>query len=172
MYSGDNQLADWNMTDWNTLIDEHGALVLRISWRILGNRVDVEDNVQDVFLKAVQLRGREKVRHWRGLLRRMATLGAMAALRRRRGHVPLDDVSPVDPQDRPDESAMRQELQQQLRQALAELPDREGIVFSLRYFEGLTLNEIAESLEISYSAAGTALSRARSKLEGVLSKEG
>jgi RNA polymerase sigma-70 factor (ECF subfamily) len=157
------------MTDWNTLIDEHGYLVLRISWRILGNRADVEDNVQEVFLKAIQLQGREEVRHWRGLLRRMATLGALAALRRRRGHVPLDDVSPVDPQDRPDESAMREELQQQLRRALAELPDREGAVFSLRYFEGLTLNEIAESLEISYSAASTALSRARSKLEGVLS---
>jgi RNA polymerase sigma-70 factor, ECF subfamily len=168
MYSGDDNLADWNMTDWNTLIDEHGSLVLRISWRILGNRADVEDNVQEVFLKAVQLRGREEVRHWRGLLRRMATLGALAALRRRRGHLPLDNVSPVDRQERPDESAMRQELQQRLRHALADLPDREGAVFSLRYFEELTLNEIAESLEISYAAAGTALSRARSKLESVL----
>ncbi len=168
MYSGDDKLADWNMTDWNTLIDEHGSLVLRISWRILGNRADVEDNVQEVFFKAVQLRGREEVRHWRGLLRRMATLGALAALRRRRGHLGLDNVSPVDRQERPDESAMRQELQQRLRHALADLPDREGAVFSLRYFEELTLNEIAESLEISYAAAGTALSRARSKLESVL----
>jgi RNA polymerase sigma-70 factor (ECF subfamily) len=168
MYVGDDKLAETPMTDWNSLIDEHGSLVLRISWRILGNRADVEDNVQDVFLKAVQLQGREQVRHWRGLLRRMATLGALAALRRRRGHLTLEDVAPVDPQERPDKSAMRQELQHRLRQALAELPDREGAVFSLRYFEGLTLREIAESLEISYAAAGTALSRARGKLESVL----
>ncbi len=35
------------MPDWNTLLEEHGPLVLRISWRILGNRADVEDNLQD-----------------------------------------------------------------------------------------------------------------------------
>ena len=63
---------------------------------------------------------------------------------------------------------MRRELQARLRRALAELPDREGAVFSLRYFEGMTLSEIAESLEISYAAAGPALSRARSRLEGVI----
>ncbi|MHC4402670.1 MAG: RNA polymerase sigma factor [Planctomycetota bacterium] len=156
------------MVDWNTLVDEHGPLVLRISWRILGSRADVEDNVQDVFLRAVELHGREEVRHWRGLLRRLATLGALGALRRRRGHLPLEEVSPVDPRERPDESAMRRELQARLRHALADLPAREGAVFSLRYFEGLSLREIAESLGIGYAAAGTALSRARSKLDNVL----
>lgn len=164
----DDKLADRPMVDWNTLIEEHGPLVLRISWRILGNRADVEDNVQEVFLQAVRLQGREEVRHWRGLLRRLATLGALGSIRRRRGHLPLEDVSPVDPRERPDESAMRRELQRRLRLALAELPDREGAVFSLRYFEGMTLAEIAESLEISYAAAGTALSRARSKLDRAL----
>ena len=164
----DNLMVDWLMVDWNTLVDEHGPLVLRISWRILGNRADVEDNVQEVFLRAVQLHEREKVRHWRGLLRRLAVSGALNSLRRRRGHLPLDEVSPVDPRERPDESAMRRELQSRLRCALAELPNREGAVFSLRYFEGMRLQEIAESLEISYAAAGTALSRARSKLESVL----
>ena len=156
------------MPDWNTLIDEHGPLVLRISWRILGNRADVEDNVQEVFLRAVELHGREQVRHWRGLLRRLATFGALNTLRHRRGHLPLEEVSAVDPQERPDEAAMRRELQMRLRHALAKLPDREAAVFSLTYFEGMTLREIAESLQISYAATGTALSRARSKLENVL----
>ena len=63
---------------------------------------------------------------------------------------------------------MRRELQGRLREALAGLPEREGAVFSLRYFEEMTLREIAESLEISYAAAGTALSRARRRLEGIL----
>lgn len=35
------------MPDWNTLVEEHGPLAPRISWRILGNRADVEDNLQD-----------------------------------------------------------------------------------------------------------------------------
>ena len=157
------------MVDFNRLLDEHGSLVLRISWRILGNRADVEDNVQEIFLRAIQIQGREKVRHWRGLLRRLATFGALEKLRRRRDHLGLEDVSPADPGETPDESAMRHELQTRLRDAMADLPEREGAVFSLRYFEGMTLNEIAGSLGISYAAAGTALSRARGKLEGVIS---
>lgn len=156
------------MPDWDTLVNEHGPMVLRISWRILGNRADVEDNVQEVFLRAVELQGRQTVRHWPGLLRRLATFRALDTLRRRRGHLPLQEISAIDARESPDESAMLRELQTRLRAALAKLPDREGAVFSLAYFEGMTLREIAESLGISYSAAGTALSRARGKLETVL----
>ena len=156
------------MVDWNTLIDEHGPLVLRISWRILGNRADAEDNAQDVFLKAYRLQRREKVQHWRGLLRRMASLGALERLRRRRAQTSLKDLTPVDSGEGPQESAMRGELQSNLRIALAELPPREGAVFTLRFFEEMSLQEIADSLEISYTAAGAALSRARAKLEQAL----
>ena len=40
------------MIDWNALVEEHGPLVVGISWRILGNAADVEDNVQEVFFSA------------------------------------------------------------------------------------------------------------------------
>ena len=42
------------MADWNTLIDEHGPLVLRISWRILGNRADAP--VLEVLMQGAKLR--------------------------------------------------------------------------------------------------------------------
>ena len=47
---------------------------------------------------------------------------------------------------------------------MAELPEREAAVFTLKYFEQLDLREVSEELAISYSAAAKALSRARSKL--------
>ena len=157
------------MVDWNDLLDEHGSLILRISWRILGNQADAEDNLQEVLVKAIQIEDRETVRHWRGLLRRLTTFSALEKLRRRRDHLALSDDSIADPGDSPEQLAIRQELKMRLRGALATLPRREGAVFSLRYFEELTLNEIAESLGISYAAAGTALSRARSKLHNIVS---
>jgi len=153
------------MIDWEALIDEHGPLVVRISWRILGHASDVEDNVQEVFLDAYRLHAKEPIRHWRGLLRRLATLGALARLRRRRNEVPLDDVTPLDRGELPEQSASRRELEGKLRAAVATLPDREGASFCLRYFEGLELSEIARSLGISYSAAATAICRARGKLQ-------
>ena len=151
--------------DWNSLLDEHGPLVVRISWRLLGNAADVEDNVQETFLQAYQLALRQHVRHWRGLLRRVATCTALARLRRRRADVPLDAEAVASPQPAPDDEAAARELGQRLRRAVAKLPEREAAVFSLRYFEDLSLAEIAETLGIGYAAAGTALSRARAKLE-------
>ena len=153
------------MTDWEALIDEHGPLVVRISWRILGHASDVEDNVQQVFLDAYELHAKEPIRHWRGLLRRLATLGALARLRRRRNPIPLDDIMPLDRGERPDQSASRHELEDRLRLAVAALPEREGASFCLRYFDALELTEIAQSLGITYSAAATAVSRARAKLQ-------
>jgi RNA polymerase sigma-70 factor, ECF subfamily len=153
------------MIDWEALIDEHGPLVVRISWRILGHASDVEDNVQQVFLDAYRLHAKEPVRHWRGLLRRLATVGALARLRGRRKGVQFDDIVPLDPGERPDETASRRETEDRLRAAIAALPEREGASFALRYFEQLELPEIAASLGITYSAAATAISRARAKLK-------
>jgi RNA polymerase sigma-70 factor (ECF subfamily) len=146
-------------------------MVISISWRILGNAADVEDNVQDVFLEACRIQGRATVRHWRGLLRRLATLGALAKRRQRRRHASLAEVSPLDVKSLPpDQAAIRQEEESHLRDAVAALPEREGAVFALRYFENLDLPEIANCLGISYSAAGAALSRARTKLTLIFSE--
>lgn len=156
------------MTDWDARIDEYGPMVYRISWRILGNAADVDDNAQEVFLDAYRLGQRQRVRSWPGLLRRLATLGALARLRKRRAAVPLDPEQPADKHETPDEIAIARELQARLRSAVSELPAREGAVFSLRYFEGLDLAAVAATLQIQYGAAATALSRARAKIEADL----
>jgi RNA polymerase sigma-70 factor (ECF subfamily) len=158
------------MVDWNALIDQYGPMVIRVSWRILGHGADVEDNVQEVFLDAFRLQKRERVRHWGGLLRRLATVGALAKLRRRRHESSLDMVCPPARESPPEDDLIARELEARLRRAVAALPEREGVVFSLRYFEGLGLPEIAASLGIKYPAAATALSRARAKLEAVFAE--
>jgi RNA polymerase sigma-70 factor (ECF subfamily) len=158
------------IVDWNALIDEYGPVVVRISWRILGNGADVEDNVQEVFFEAFRFHNRETVRHWGGLLRRLATIGALAKLRRRRHELSLEVVGQPACESRPEEGPIARELEARLRRAVAALPEREGAVFSLRCFEGLELPEIAAALGIKYSAAATALSRARAKLEAVFAE--
>jgi len=155
------------MTDWNALIENHGRAVFRISWRILGNAADVEDNVQEVLLAAVRFSRKRKVASWEALLRRLAVLKALDRLRERyrRRSSPLDERDvPVDGAQ-PEEALRERELTERLRRAVARLPNREAVVFSLRTFEDCTLDEISTMLGIGYSAAGAALSRARKKLE-------
>jgi RNA polymerase sigma-70 factor, ECF subfamily len=156
------------MTDWKELVDTCAPMVIGISWHILGNAADVDDNVQDVFLAACRIHERTTVRHWPGLLRRLATLGALAKRRQRRHHASLAELSPPDTKTlSPEVYAIRREEETNLRDAVAALPQREGAAFVLCYFENLELPEIARCLGISYSAAGTALSRARARLKDI-----
>jgi RNA polymerase sigma-70 factor (ECF subfamily) len=144
-------------------------MAFEAAWRVLGHAQDTEDAVQDALVDALQLYRRDTVRNWGGLLRQLATRRALDRLRRRRPELPVESepASPVSGQ--PEQLAAARELAVELRRAVADLPDRQAGVFSLRYFAELTNPEIATVLGISVEAVGVALSRARTALSRKLS---
>lgn len=153
------------MDDWRQLLRDYGALVYATAWRILRRREDVEDIVQEVFVEAWQARGRQSVEQLGGWLRRTTLCRAFDRLRAASRHIAVSiDEQPVAAGSSPDEFAELTELEERLRSAVAELPERERMVFSLRYFEAMTNQEIADALSITPSAVSTALSRSRQKL--------
>lgn len=155
--------------DWDGLFESHSDDLVGICWRILGRRADVEDCVQEAFVKAVQIERRETIRNWPGLLRRLAVLTALEVLRKRRvRHDTLLSENAYDPpanDDAADELAIRRELENRLRQEVAALPSQEAVVFCLRYFELATVSETAHTLGISTGAVATASLRARKRLQ-------
>ena len=156
------------MTDWDRIVREHGPMVFGAAWRILGHAADTEDVVQEVFLEAYRLRAAGPVRHWRGLLRRMAACRALDRLRQRRSTRPLDGLGLASRDHGPEENAAGAELAGRLRRAVGRLPPREAAVFCLRYFEDLSYQEIAEALHVTTGAVAVALHKARAKLEALL----
>jgi len=156
------------MTDWDRLVRQHGPTVYHTAWRILGHVADTEDVTQEVFLEANQLAQHEPVRHWGGLLRRLATFRALDRLRQRKQVVPLDDLELCTDGDSPEDEAMGRELAERLREGVARLPQREGAVFCLRYFDDLSNESIAEFLNMRPGAVAVALHKARAKLEAIL----
>ena len=156
------------MTDWERMVREHGPIVFGTAWRILGHAADTEDVVQDVFLEAYRLRAAETVRCWPALLRRLAACRALDRLRQRRATLRLDGLALASAHDGPEAVLMERELGERLRQALTQLPPREGAVFCLRYFDDLSYQQIAESLHIRPGAVATALHKARARLEALL----
>jgi RNA polymerase sigma-70 factor (ECF subfamily) len=155
------------LTDWNRIVREHGPMVFGTAWRVLGHVADTEDVVQEVFLHAHQYQLTRVVRCWPALLRRLAACRALDRLRKRRATVPLNGLE-IFADDDPDANAVGNELADRLRDAIAHLPEREGAVFCLRYFEDQTNPQIAETLAISCNAVATALHKARLKLEALL----
>lgn len=156
------------VTDWDCIVRNYGPLVFATAWRILGHTADTEDIVQEVFLQVHQMQRTETVRHWPGLLRRLAACRALDRLRQRRTTVSLNGLALTDREEGPEAAAIEHELAERLRRAIAQLPDREAAVFCLRYFDDLSYQEIAESLHIRTGAVASALHKARLKLETML----
>jgi RNA polymerase sigma-70 factor (ECF subfamily) len=158
------------MVSWDQIIDDHGPMMVRLAHRILGAGAGSEDEdiVQEVFLEALQLRQTEKIRSWRGVLYMMVIRRALDRLRRRRPTESLDHVEVPGVGGTPFENAVARELSERLRKAVAELSDEQATVFSLRYFEDLSHEEIAESLRMAPDAVRAALYRARARLQTLL----
>jgi RNA polymerase sigma-70 factor (ECF subfamily) len=156
------------VTDWDRIVREYGPLVFATAWRILGHAADTEDVVQEVFLQVHQLQRTSPVRHWAGLLRRLAACRALDRLRQRKSTVSLNGLSLVGPGEGPEAAAVERELADRLRAAIAQLPEREAAVFCLRYFDDLSYQDIADALHIRTGAVASALHKARLKLETFL----
>jgi RNA polymerase sigma-70 factor (ECF subfamily) len=138
------------------------------AWRILGRVQETEDVVQEALLGAFRLQQQHGVDNWGGLLRHLATARALDVLRKRRAAVILEFEPPAPTRDQPEAIAIGRELAEQLRSAVAQLPDREADVFCMRYFGQMSNTEVAETLSISADAVAVALHKARSKLKELL----
>jgi RNA polymerase sigma-70 factor, ECF subfamily len=149
--------------DWVTIVRQFGPLAFQTAWRILGHIQDTEDAVQDALLEALRTYRRQSVVNWGGLLRTAATHRALDRLRKRRKLSVLPADAPA-PHADPAGIVAARELADWLRSVLAELPDRQAEVFSLRYFAELTNPEIGEALGISAEAVAVALHKARANI--------
>ncbi len=161
------------MTDWKTIVDQHGQLVWATAWRLLGNHADAADCFQDTFLEAVKVARREPVRDWTSLLRHLATARALDLLRvrcrqRRQIDLSADPAGAVSHNAGPREEAEAGELAERLRAALAELPADQAAVFCLSCLDKLSYREVGERLELTVSAVGVLLHRARGRLRELL----
>ena len=161
------------MTDWQSIVDEHGKLVWRICYRLLGNDADAADCFQEVFISAMKTAKKGRVRSFPALLSHLSTLRSIERLRQRiqrsKWQVCTDVLPDVEcSSPGPAQEAEAQELAENLRMALAKLPSNEAEVFYLNCFEGLSYRQIAKQLGIKRNAVGVHLHRARQKLRQML----
>ena len=163
------------MPDWQEIVSRHSPTVWRTAYRLLGNRAEAADCLQETFLAALEISRRQKVRNWPGLLIRLCTYRALDELRRRLRRtqqlnglakwatVPSSNPGPV-------ELTQAAELSARLRLALTQLPAQQAEVFCMRFLEDLTYRDIARQLGIKTSAVSVLLHRARLRLRELLSK--
>jgi RNA polymerase sigma-70 factor (ECF subfamily) len=146
------------------LYERHSEVAARAAARILGDGGQVEDVVQETFIKAHGALDRfDTSRPFAPWVARIARNAAVSRLRKRRDAIDLAQVRHLRGVDEWERLAARERLAA-FRAALARLsPDaREAIM--LHDVEGLTLAEIAEAKDTSINTIASRVRRARQKL--------
>jgi RNA polymerase sigma-70 factor (ECF subfamily) len=154
------------VADWSQIVQQHGPLVWTTVYRLLRHDADAADCFQRTFLSALELSRTQTIRNWPGLLQRLGTARALELLRqrlrqaRRLRHLE-EEVTPSANTLEPDQAAAVSELSDHLRQALAQLDERQAQVFCLACLEDCSYAEIADQLGITVNHVGVLLNRAR-----------
>jgi RNA polymerase sigma-70 factor (ECF subfamily) len=153
--------------DLEQMFQSHHGLVFRTAYRITGNAADAEDVLQTVFLRMLRRdQSGEALQKPESYFRRAAINVSLDVVRAGRDSrsVALQEVAP---EQLPSERAQpdNRELRQCLRRALACLNRREAEIFSLRFFEDVSNQEIARMLGMSQIHVAVILHRTRARLQ-------
>lgn len=158
------------------LVERYQNRLFGLARHYAQNRAEVEDLVQETFLKAFKkLDTFQQQSSFYTWLYRIATNTILDSLKRR-GRSPVQAVEDPEVLDAPDESLERKTVRPDARlesdeiaaithEVLAELPDIFRTTLVLREIEGLTYQEIAEQLGISMGTVESRLFRARARFK-------
>ena len=161
---------------FSELVRIHQSEVFTLALRLLGNYELAADAAQETFIRAwralPKFRGDAALSTW---LHRITVNTSWTVGKRAKRHsaADIDEITPMgdDKQPSPEAVVENAELQVQLRAAVAGLPDAHRAVVVLKDVYGWSHAEVAESLDISVTAAKVRLHRARKRLKEGLWKE-
>lgn len=164
-----NRVLDGDIRYYALLIDRHKDLAFTLAFRLLNNREDAEEVVQDAFLKAYRslrnFRGEAKFSTW---LFRIVYNAAISKKRlKKTGIQSLDEPSTLPdilPGSSPDEDA-DEEKKLLLERALRHLSEEERALISLFYINESSIDEIHGITGLTKSNIKVKLFRARKKLQ-------
>lgn len=158
------------------LVERHGPMVHRLLIRLVRNREKAQDLFSETFLRAAdkiaEFRGESQFSTW---LVAIALNRAKSELKRgqRRKDISWEEVIPGEAHRHgdgapslaewanPHEALEQKELRNLLEEALAELPAKYRVVFTLRDIEGLSTEETATVLGLTQTAVKSRAVRAR-----------
>jgi RNA polymerase sigma-70 factor, ECF subfamily len=145
----------------------------RLYWHIrqmVGTHDDANDVLQNTFVKAFRglenFKGDSKLSTW---LYRIATNESITFLGHRKRHTAThsldDEASFFAAKLRADDYFDGNEIQLKLQTAIAQLPDKQRVVFNLRYFQEMPYEEMSGVLDTSVGALKASFHHAVKKVE-------
>ena len=172
-------LAGGDHSALERLIRKHHGRVAGLAARMLNSSGPAPDEVaHEVFVKVWRYAARyepsAKFVTWLLRITRNHVLNEIRSLSRH-VHESLDAVyeesdlpkhDPAEPEiHRPDRKALNDELEEAVTRAMADLPENQRVALSLRRFQDLSYEQIAEVMDLSVASVKSTLFRARTALK-------
>ena len=150
----------------------YAKAMYNICYRIMNNREEAEDMLQEsfteAFMKIDTFRFESAFGAW---LKRITVNKCINALKKRKAEMVYTDTMPVSVYE-DEEFDPRGLTVAQVQHALEEMPEGYRLVFSLFLLEGYDHGEIAQILGISESTSKSQYARSRQKIQQILIQKG
>jgi RNA polymerase sigma-70 factor (ECF subfamily) len=154
-----------------------GQYKSKIYWhvrRIIYDHDDANDVTQQVFVKIWkgldEFRGDSMLFSW---IYRIATNESLNYLKRIKSHemVPLENVTSWLENRVEHEEITGDEIERRLHKALAKLPEKQRLVFNMKFFEDLKFREISDILKVTEGSLKASYHYAVKKIEDSLTHD-
>ncbi len=179
------QVRDGNAAAFEELVARYQNRLLTILEHLVGNREQAEDLTQDVFLRV--FRARERYEPGAKFSTWLFTIANNVASNARRSHSRRKEVGVPQKSNGSDSSPMqldqlakaasglmptraldKAEQAEMVREAVKSLSERQRMALLLSKFEGMSYQDIADTMGLSVQAIKSLLSRARVNLKEIL----
>ena len=154
---------------FHQLVQEHSHAMFRLAWRISGDESAADDIVQEAFIKAWRKIGSFRMESgFRTWLHRITVNTAMDHLRKQARVKQHESAQPGLEQLAVGASSPKHDIQidvqVQTKAAMMKLSETEQVALMLRHFEGHSIKEISQILDMSATACKQAIFRAVKKM--------
>ncbi len=165
-----------DVAGFNELVRRYQEKVYWIARRVIGSHEEADDIVQDAFVRVYEgLKGFRGDANFYTWLYRIAMNLSLNALRKKRLKeiVPYDEVleEMVPGNMETDGNLRQQEYRTILEEAIARLPAKQKLVFTMRYYDEMPYEEMAKLLRKSVGGLKANYFHALKKIQAYVRKE-
>lgn len=167
-----SKALDGNRSAWLKLVKRYEKLVFNYALRMVSNRDDAMDLMQDTFLAVFRnlntFRGDSAFKSW---LLKIAHYRCIEFYRKRKHTVDLDSVPEAfneAGENCPELSVVAQQQGSEVISAMSLLPVNQRAVIEMKFFQFLTFEDIAKQLGISTNTVKSRLYAGLGKMKQVL----